>query len=243
MEKFPHIVTVNMTLNLPFTKEEPLQNLPGFGDVVALRDFGQFAIFTQQFIQGVKERPRNLVSDGECFQAGKTGVVEAVNFPSEIAGTEDITIFVYNTAIVRVPVHDIYSDPLLLVTVYVIKLCKFSQLGEIVVSNSFCPEIAGLECIVIEFMSGVGELEEEKLQIFQGGIGIDFRDNPVVIAITDGNGSFQDLSQPSQDQLLLLFYRFVETVGVKKKEIVGYCIAVEENLVIGKGTVCPVAES
>jgi len=101
-------------------------------------------------------------------------------------------------------IHDINAYPFLLVTVNFVALRQFGQLRKLIIGNSLCPQIERLEGVAILFMPGVDEFEKEKLEILNICIGIDFSDNPVVIAIADSQGPFQGLAQAAQDQLLLL---------------------------------------
>ena len=200
MKQFQHVFAVNVALDLPLAEEEPFENLPGFGDVVALLQFHQLAILAQEFVKGVEERSRNLVPDRQGLESCQTGVFEAVDFTPEIAGAEDIAVLIHDAAVVRMLVHDVNPDPLLLVTVNIVPLGKFGKLSKLFVGDSLVSEVESLECLPILFMVDVDQFEKEKLDPGNSQIGNDFSDDPVVVTIADGDGSFQRLADAPEDQ-------------------------------------------
>ena len=87
-------------VDLSLLQEEPVENLPGFGDVVLLLEVDQLVVL-EHLVEGVEEGRGNLVAHRKGLQPGQAGVFEAVDAAAAVAVDEDVLVLVDDPAVVR----------------------------------------------------------------------------------------------------------------------------------------------
>ena len=226
MEQLDHVFGVDAGVDLPFLEEEAVKDLPGLGNVVLLFEVHQLVVL-EHFVQGIEEGRGDLVAHREGLQAGQAGVFQAVDAAAQVAVDEDVFVLVDDPPVVRMFVHHVDADALLLVFVDAEALGELLQAVEFLVGDRLVGQVELLEGVMVGLVLFVDQLDQ-----VEGALVAEQAEELLaearVVPLADGLAAFEQLAEQAQNLLLLLPQRAGDRTG-QEEEVVADGVALEKD--------------
>ena len=204
----------------------PLQNLPGFRQIMLLLKIDELVVF-QHLVEGKEESGGDLVAHREGLQTGQPGVLKPADAAFAVAFDQDALVLIDDPAIVGMLVHDIDADAFLLIVVDSQFLGQFLKGGKIPVGDHFAAKVPLLKSVLIPLVLFVDQLDHAEKTFVPEQPG-HFVGETGVVPGADEGGALEKLPQKPQDLLLLLAQGTTDRAG-EKEEVITDRVALEKN--------------
>ncbi len=147
IEQPDHILPVEAGVDVPLTQKQPVQDLPGLGQVILVGQLDQ-AVMLEHFVQGIEERRGDLVAHRQRLEPVQAGVFQLVDGAPPAAFDENAFVLIDDPAVVRMLVHHVDADPLLLVFVQAEAGGQLLQALGIPLGDGLVPEVEVAKAVV-----------------------------------------------------------------------------------------------